>query len=567
MLSRFIVLSALAVTALSSPLYDYVIVGGGTSGLLLASVLSNNPAKTVAVLEAGGDARNDARVSNPQNEGGIQGTIYDWNFTSIPQKQLYNNAVIPVPRGKTLGGSSAMNFMIWHRASQIEFDAWQSTLNISGWNWSTIYAANKASESFTNSPAALAGNLTYNDAYHGFSGPVAGSMEKSVFSLYTDYVLPSLKSLGVSKLQDSDGGNTTGPRFVPLCINASTYTRSYSGSAYTNVQGRPNLVVLTNTTATRLLWGATYSGQAVSNAVEYIDPKTGTKNFINGSNIVLSAGAIQSPQLLELSGVGNPNILTPLGIKTVLNLPAVGTQAQDHLSYSGGFGFNKSDFTGGDYVQDFQDYAQPSRFLSAADYRNASQLLSGATPPAGVSNASWQMLKKLWATDQPMIEFGWFFGYVNAYLLHPLSQGTIHINSSSPLSAPRIDPNFNSAKTSGVEWDLWLLSKALQYYATTVAKSSPLSSIAAAYSVNGSLPFDQFQSTIYKGLSSGSHQTGGCVMMPQNQGGVVDSNLKVYGTKNVYVVDASVVPVSPGQHTMGLAWAIAMRAASLFGQT
>ncbi|KAJ4387695.1 hypothetical protein N0V93_008294 [Gnomoniopsis smithogilvyi] len=547
--------------------YDYIIVGGGTSGLLLSMLLSADPNVTVAVLEAGLDGRDDPLITVPENEGAIVGTAYDWAFTSVAQSNLYQDASIAYPLGRTLGGSSAMNFMIYHRASTVEFDAWESVLNISGWNWETIYTAFKAAENFTAAPTALEQEgLTSDAAYHGFSGPVAGTMSRNVFSLWEDYVVPSLEELGVPKLIDADGGETTGVRYVPLAVNATSYTRSYSATAYTAVEGRSNLDVLTNTTVKRLLWSDNSVGElAVANAVEYVDPSTGSLATLNASNIILSAGSIQSAPLLESSGIGDPLILSTLDIPVVVDLPAVGTLFQDHLTYAGSFSFNTTlQFTGDQYIQALQDYAQPSRFLSSEDYAFATDLLfnvAEATPPPGASNASLTMLRTLWTADEPLIEFGWFLGFVTGYVLHPLSSGTIHAAPSS--TQPAIDPNFNGAQINGTAFDLWLLSKALQYYATKVASAGPLGAVGAEFSVSGDLPFDTFQNTVFAGLSSGSHPTGGCVMMPRDQGGVVDENLQVYGTANVRVVDASVVPVSPGQHTMGLAYAIAVRAAEI----
>lgn len=548
--------------------YDYIIVGGGTSGLLLATLLSADPNVSVAVLEAGLDGRDDPLITVPENEGALVGTAaYDWGFTSVAQSHISQDASIAYPLGRTLGGSSAMNFMIYHRASAVEFDAWEGVLNISGWNWETIYAAFKAAENFTAAPVALEqAGLTSDAAYHGFSGPIAGTMSRNVFSLWEDYVIPSLEELGVPKLNDADGGNTTGVRYVPLAVNATSYTRSYSATAYTAIEGRLNLEVLSNATVRRVLWAGSLSdGLAVANAVEYVDPSTGNLAILNASNIILSAGSIQSAPLLEKSGVGDPSTLSALEVPVAVDLPAVGTLFQDHLTYAGSFSFNSTlQLTGDQYIQALQDYAQPSRFLSEEDYAFATDLLfnvAEATPPTGASNASLSMLRALWTADEPLIEFGWFLGFVTGYVLHPLSTGTIHAAPSA--TQPAIDPNFNGAQINGTAFDLWLLSKALQYYATTVASAGPLGVVGAAFSVPGDASFEEFQDQVFAGLSSGSHPTGGCVMMPREQGGVVDENLKVYGTANVRVVDASVVPVSPGQHTMGLVYAIAVRAAAI----
>lgn len=555
--------------------YDYIIVGGGTSGLLLATLLSANPNTTIAVLEAGLDGRTDPRITIPENAGGIVGSEYDWNLTSVAQANLYQNKSIAYARGRTLGGSAAMNFMINHRASAVELDAWEGVLNISGWNWDRLLAAFMAGEDFVGPSSALAlQGLTFDPAYHGTNGPVAGSMARDVYSLFSDYVVPSLAEVGVAKLVDANGGNTTGVRYDPLAINASSYTRAYSGSAYTNVETRSNLAILTNSTVTRILWSNQLSlgGLSIASGVEYVDAGTGNLAVLNGSNVILSAGALMSPPLLEASGVGDPSILSTLGLPAVVDLPAVGTQLQDHLVYQGSFSFNQTlNLTGGEYLQTFIEHAPPSRFLSEEDYAFASNLLLNASEnqqlTGGASNASLAMARALWAADDPFLEFSWFFGWMSGYVLHPLSSGSVHATAAQPCSAatcaPEIDPAFNAVQINGTSFDLWLLAKGLQYYANTVASVGPLGSVGAQFSVSGSLPFQDFQRSIFEGLVGGDHPTGGCVMMPREQGGVVDEQLRVYGTENVQVVDASVIPVSPGQHTMGLVYAIAVRAAQI----
>lgn len=565
-LAAYLLVIASVLVGVKAQAYDYVIAGAGTSGLLLAIALSSNPNVTVAVLEAGSDARSDPRITIPEDEGQIQGTIYDWNLTTSPQSGLYNGAVIKAARGKVVGGTSAMHWMIWNQASTVEYDSWQNVLGIPGWNWSVIDAARKSAESFTPPPPAQASTLQYNASCHGSTGPIHSTMEKSWYSLYTDYVIPSLKSLGVAVPQDKDNGITNGVGFAPLSIDKSSYTRSYSGSAWTAVQSRPNLQVIVNATVSRILWSSTTS-PATAKGVEYIRTSAGgsTKTTISAKRqVIISAGSLQSPQLLELSGIGNTTLLASLGISTVVNLPAVGSQLQDHTTYAGAFRFNVSSFTGGGSAANFMDYVKAQRFLSTADYQNATSMLSNSKPPAGVSQISWRMFKTLFTSGQPLIELAWYYNYVTAYLLHPLSSGSVHITSNDVHTAPRIDPGYNSAVlANGVAWDLWLLSKAVNYLGTTIASSHPLAGIDATYSLNVSLPFSDFQARVHQGLGSGAHFTGGCIMSPQASGGVVDENFLVYGTSNVRVVDLSVVPYSPGQHPMGLAYAMAMRAASI----
>ncbi|KAL9056714.1 MAG: hypothetical protein Q9162_002783 [Coniocarpon cinnabarinum] len=564
----------IAAQSATNDTYTYAIAGGGTAGLTLALLLSVDPEVSVIVLEAGNSVANDPRALVPEQEGSLVGTSADWNFTTTPQASLYDNAVIQVPRGKALGGSSVLNYLIWARPSAVELDGWSSVLGLQGWDWESLLPAFEGSENFTDPPADLAETLTVDDTVHGRTGPIRGSMQRSIYSLYTDYVIPTLIGLGVEKPVDRIAGNTTGCGFVPLSIDSESYTRSWSGSVFELVAAqRPNLRVVTGSLVQRVAWNENVpdSGDVTAAGLQYADVSTGNEMTVNADNIVLSAGAVHTPQLLELSGVGDPAILTPLGIDVRVQSPVVGTQTADHLTYAGSFSFNDSSFTGGEYIQDFQDYASPSRFLSAEDYAFASALLDDdSNKPIDTSEATWQMVKYLWQLDDSFIEYGWYYGFVNIYVLHPLSQGTIHAASRDASESPVIDAGYNSANIAlangtVLQWDLWILSKAVQYYATTVPRATPLSSIAARFSLNGTLPFGELEQQVFQGLGSGSHQTGGTMMAAARSDGVVDQNVKVYGTSNVFVADASVVPVSPGEHTMGLVYAIAVKAARLLG--
>ena len=489
----------------SAVTYDYVVAGGGTAGLLLAAVLTEDPGITVAVLEAGYDGRQDPRITVPEKEGAIVGTEYDWQLKTVPQLGLYGNKVVNVNKGKVLGGTSAMNYLIWNRASIEEYDAWQNILGNTGWNWTTILAASKASEHFL-APTQNVPLATYNVADHGTAGPVFSTMQRNTFTLYSVYLAPTLKGLKVQMPKDRDNGTTVGAGPVPQAINRDSYTRSYSGSAYTSVQARPNLHVMANAQVARIAWNANSTNDLqVARGVWYRNLTTGgnTKTLISAKEVVLSAGSIQTPQILELSGVGDGSILSPLGISTLIDLPAVGTGLQDKPTYSGSFSFNVNNFTGTEYVQTYLDYAPASRFLSLDDQSTLQQLLASAKASGTMSQSAISMLQHMVVTDQPLIEYGWFLAYVNIYLLHPLSTGTVHINSTYPLATPVINPQYNAATINGTSIDLWLLSKAVSYYSKTVASAPPFSSIEAKFSVSNTLPFSQIQDQVYQGLGIG----------------------------------------------------------------
>ncbi|KAK5128690.1 hypothetical protein LTR85_000023 [Meristemomyces frigidus] len=577
--SVFLCALAATLAVAQNATYDYVIAGAGTAGMLLAVVLSENPDITVCVLEAGGDGRTDTNITVPERRGTIQDTMYDWQFMTSPQPGLYPNGTEgaqPVPRGKVIGGTSAMNWMIHNTDSRVQLDIWESVLNLTGWNWDTLSTAFRESETMYAPATNESQFFKYDPAYHGSSGPIQSIFQRSVLSLFPQYLEPTLLNAGYSIPPDRNDGYAVGAGFLPLAIDPHNYTRSYSGSAYTAVQGRPNLHVLTDARVTGIDWAST-SSNITAAGLRYVSDAaiSNITQHVVGREVIISAGCIQSSQILELSGVGDPAILNPLGIQTVVNLTNVGEGLRDppmmnYLPIS--FGVNTT-FTGGEYIQNFIELESARNMLSPADYTAASEWLNSTTHIEGVRDAQLAVFKELWFAEQPLIEMAWQFAVQNVtpYNLIPLSQGNVHINSSDPLAAPVINPNYNriNATINGteVEWDMWFLAKAAQTYETRLATNSPMNSIITSTDPQYDLPWDQYYEAVYQRTGTSEHLTGGNPMLPLEDGGVVDTQLKVYGTQNVYVVDGSIFPYQPSAHPMGLTYAVAVRAARLMQQS
>ncbi|KAF8606521.1 alcohol oxidase [Ceratobasidium sp. AG-I] len=532
----------------------YVIAGGGSAGLLLAVQLSTDPRVTVTVLEAGGSGYGNASIYDPRQRMSIMGTEFDWKFQSIPQSQL-NNTIIPVQRGKVLGGSSAMNALIMHRSGKYEYDLWESLGN-RGWNWNSFFKSWKDLETFHPPAANSSSVITYRKDHHGFTGPISTTLQTNVSSLFTDFVIPTMHSLGHAIADvDGEGGNATGAGFRPLAILPLNFTRSFSGSAYFHVEGRPNLRVLTHAQATRITWKSRGKGLAVATGFEYVDLDTGLTHSVNGTDIIVSGGAISTPPLLEYSGIGDPAPLQKYGIQPVVNLSAVGTDLQDHPAGGVTFTWNRT-VTHGDDVNNYIDCEPAQAFLSSQEYETGLKMLS--KKPPGVSQRHFDVVKKMYINREPMFEYHWTgpFNYTVTFLLHPLSHGSVHINSSDPLAPPTIDPQILAA-----DFDTWLFSKGIKYLARNITNTPPFNQVVGSIDIPDSVVTDNdWLAAARAGVRSGQHFTGGCAMLPRKDGGVVDTNLLVYGTKNVRVVDVSVVPFQTGGHTMNAAYGIAQRA-------
>ncbi|KAG9100612.1 hypothetical protein FS749_014202 [Ceratobasidium sp. UAMH 11750] len=468
---------SLADSALSC---SYVIAGGGSAGLLLAVQLSADPKVTVTVLEAGYSGYGNASIYDPRQRLSIQGTEFDWKFESIPQPQL-NNTIIPVQRGKVLGGSSAMNALIMHRSGKYEYDLWESLGN-KGWNWNSFFKAWKELETFHPPVTNYTSLITYRKEHHGYSGPISSTLQTNISSLFTDYIIPTMNSLG-HRIADTDGegGNATGAGFRPLAVLPLNFTRSYSGSAYFHVEGRPNLRVYTRAQATRITWGPKKKGLAVATGFEYVDLDTGERHTVNGTDIIVSGGAISTPPLLEYSGIGDPSILTKYGVQPVVNLSTVGTDLQDHPAGGITFTWNRT-ITPEDDLNNYIDCEPAQVFLSKEDYETGLRMLS--KKPAGVSQRHFDAVKKMYINREPMFEYHWTgaFNYTVTFLLHPLSHGSVHINSSDPLAPPAIDPQIFAS-----EFDVWLFSKGMKYLARNIASIAPFRDIVGSIDIPDSV--------------------------------------------------------------------------------
>ncbi|KAK4702645.1 hypothetical protein P7C70_g3577, partial [Phenoliferia sp. Uapishka_3] len=320
-------------TSLANQTFDYVIVGGGTAGLVMANRLSQDPGVKVAVIEAGLDGSAvEEQVLAPAQAyfGGIatKTSPYDWHYETVPQRNLGGRAIY-WPRGKILGGSSAVNDMI--RASKIEHDSWASLNPGTGWKWSwdSIYPSMKRSETWTppTPPNAKLAGVVEEPWLHGHSGPIHYSYPGFFYSQVANWI-PTLANLGIDT-RDPAGGESWGAFIATSAIDPKKWTRSYSKTGYLDpIANRRNLIVLTGYLATKIVFDGT-----TATGVSFAATVTGASYTVNARReVILSGGVIGSPQLLQVSGVGPSALLTSLGIQVVADLPGVGAHLTDHLS-------------------------------------------------------------------------------------------------------------------------------------------------------------------------------------------------------------------------------------------
>jgi choline dehydrogenase-like flavoprotein len=534
------------------------------------------PNAKILLLESGPSALDEIRINIPGFRGSILGTNYDWNFTTTGQAALEGRK-IDVNRGKVLGGSSAMNYLCYDRAASAEYEAW-SQLGSPGWTWNNFIVAMKKSENFTGSDGDV----------HGFTGPIKNTYNRVVFDILKAWQ-PTVSQLGVPVNDGgSIGGNPIGVMFQPTNIDVTKYTRSYSANSYLPL-AKSNLVVRVNTHVAKVVLEKC-NGKIKASGVTLADGTT----ILASKEVILSAGSIQSPGLLELSGIGQPAVIKAAGITPLVELAGVGENYQDHIRVSNTYRLKAGHDTFDPYIYEssganatgelqkwlngevsMYDYTTAAYgFMNWAQVGASSQstVLQAATDAFGSSTnvVDKKKLEFLKDPSVPDIELIYEANYVGAFgytggkfitifstVMHPMSRGSVHIDPSSPQGKPIIDPKYFSN-----EHDIRGIIEASKY-ARKIANTEPMKSLWEAETEPGpDVQTDaQFRDFGVKTMNSFYHPVGTCAMLPKKDGGVVDSNLIVYGTTNLRVVDNSIIPIILSAHIQTAAYGIAEVAA------
>ncbi|KAJ7090131.1 GMC oxidoreductase [Mycena epipterygia] len=585
--------------------YDYIILGGGPAGLTLANRLTEKPRTQVLVLEAGEAHLNDPLIDIPGFLGSTVGNAsYDWLFSTVPQIHANNNTYV-WSRGKALGGSTAINFMAWGRPALNEIDA-IGALGNPGWTGENLFKYMRKAETFTPpDPAyAAANNLTFIPAAHGTTGPVHSSFPKFISDAQKPW-LSALQILGVQKIEDALSGEDVGAWMAPADINGVSETRSYAAVAYyVPVSNRSNLVVLTGAEATRIVSVKGQDGLVTATSVELsLNGQSRSVTVKPGAEVISSAGTIKTPQILELSGIGNPQILNPLGINTKVDLPGVGEGIIDQYFFGASFELNN------DSIITLDDLRNPA-FLAQAltEYETSKtgimtigvtgfslvplQTIVGNSNATAMINAQAKKIaagnysatqKEKWdviiqglrePTKRGYIElvaFPGFFTTASApkegkkYLtftgnLHfPFSTGSIHITSINPSLQPAINPHYYEQ-----DFDMQVMVSVLKFL-RKLGNTGGFKDLFATEADPGAAVQTDEEIMDYIKNHGGPeyHTVGSAAMLPREKGGVVSPEFKVYGTSNIRVVDWSILPLQISAHPMSTLYGVAEKAADI----
>jgi choline dehydrogenase-like flavoprotein len=558
-----------------------IIVGGGTAGLAVASRISVGlPNHSVLVIEAGPDGRQEPGIVIPGRKGSTLGGKYDWNFTTVAQPTA-NNRVFAQNRGKVLGGSSALNLMTWDRTSVAELDAWERLGN-KGWNWKNLYPAMLKAETFLPSPE-------YGIEGVGKTGPIRTLINR-IFPRHQSSWIPTLNNLGLPTNRESLNGKPIGVSTQPSNVSPQ-YTRSYAPE-YLKI-AKESLVLKLDTRVAKVNFnGSTATGVTLENGTILSARK----------EVILSAGSFQTPGLLELSGIGNASLLKSVGIPIVKDLPSVGENFQDHIRIQASYQL-KPEYPSFDVLKNTTRAAVELALYNAGQVSLYDYTASGYAyfPWSTVSNDTAAKLRALVEGDSsltsavdkvkksyfspalsakvPQLEVIFSDGYtglkgypaansslfgIGTFALigvvqHPFSKGNVHISSRNISDKPLINPNYLSHP-----YDLQAATN-LAKFLRTIASSKPMSDIwTEEYEPGKAVQTDEdWRKYALANTLSIYHPIGTAALLPEKDGGVVDPYLKVYGTKGLRVVDASIIPLLPSAHLQTLVYGIAEKAADM----
>ncbi len=521
-------------------MYDYIIVGAGSAGCVLANRLSSDPACKVLLLEAGGEGDTPA-IHTPAYYGQLQDSVYDWGYRTAPQTGMYGRRIF-LPQGRVLGGSSAINYMIYMRGNPEDYDHWQHLGN-PGWDYESVLPYFIKAEN----------NRTFSDRYHGNNGPLVVTSHPTDNPLVERY-FAAAQEVGIPFNPDFNGARQEG--VGPMQATISHGWRCSTAAAYLNpVRGRSNLTVLSHALATRLL----FDGRRVS-GVEYIRLGELDKAYAGGE-VIVSAGALRSPQLLMLSGLGASGELQALGISVLEDLPGVGKNLQDHLHTrvrsEVSEGWTYAPFVEEQRQRALASYESDKSGPLASNFLEAGAFVKSRPEESSPGLQLFFLMAlppdypEAGSTERHGITF-------TAYINRPHSRGEVRLVSGDPLDRPQIDFNYLSAEDdircalAGVRWNLKIL------YARAFDDIRGRE-VAPGIEIRSDQALQDF---VRRTASTTWHPSGTC-KMGDDRMAVVDSQLRVHGVDKLRVVDASIMPTIVSGNTNAPTIMIAEKAADM----
>ena len=514
--------------------YDHIIIGGGSAGAVLAARLTENPSVRVLLLEAGGRDRHPF-YHLPAGFAKMTKGIGSWGWSTVPQQHL-NGMTVRYTQAKVIGGGSSINAQIYTRGNALDYDEWRQ-LGCTGWSYDDVLPYFRKAEH----------NDTFSDRFHGQDGPLGVSQPRAPLPV-CDAFFAAAKQLGIPRNMDMTGAAQDGVGFYQL--TQRHYRRSSTAVAYlAPARGRPNLSVKTGAQVLKIL----VENQRATGVL--------TTDGIHRGEVILSGGAIGSPRLLQLSGIGPADHLRSLNIPVVLDQPGVGSDLQDHLDL-----FVIAECSG---PHTYDRFTKPHlSVLAGLQY-----LLTRRGPVA----SSLFETGGFWYADpnarSPDIQLHLGLGSgieagvaamaqggltLNSAYLRPRSRGTVRLASADPMAAPLIDPNY-WADPHDREMSIRGLKLARDIMRQTALKPYLLAERLPGPEVQTDQDYVNYACANAK---TDHHPVGTC-RMGVDAGSVVDPQLRFNGISGLRVVDASIMPRLISSNTNAATIMIAEKAADM----
>ncbi len=521
--------------------FDYVIVGGGSAGCVLAHRLSENPDTKVCLLEAG-KPDNSQFIHMPAGMIALlTSKSLNWGFETTPQRGLNGRRGFQ-PRGKTLGGSSSINAMVYIRGHAKDYDDW-AALGNDGWGYQDVLPYFKKSQNQERG----------GDAFHGTGGPLNVADVQAPNPL-NEAFCQAADQIQIPRASDFNGAEQEGVGLYQ--VTQKNGERCSAAKGYlTPIKDRPNLTIITEAHATKV----EFDGKRAS-GVRYVKNKKSEIVQASGE-VILSGGAFNSPQLLMLSGIGAGNSLKQTGIDVVHDLPGVGQNLQDHPDFIVSYKSDNKDLVGfspkgiANLVSGYFEYRKSRTGRMTTNYAEAGGFLK-TDPNLERPDIQLHLVGSLVDDHGRKLHLAHGFS-CHACLLRPKSRGGVTLASGDPLAAPLIDPGFLNEEqdmdnlVSGVR----MMDRILSAPALSSYRGKPL------------YPFDidddqSVREAIRQRADTVYHPVGTC-KMGRDALAVVDARLRVRGVQGLRVVDASIMPTLIGGNTNAPAIMIGEKASDM----